>query len=927
MKRHALLLWLLIATSFSTYAQHLHSIKGRTVDTASTTLLTGTSIAVLNAKDSTLVKFTRSAQNGTFEINGIKNGKFILLVSYPKYADFVDHFTLDSTQQIKDYTKINLTGMATILNDVIIKGNRAAIKIKGDTTEFDPKAFNIEPNAKVEDLIKQFPGFQVDKDGKITAQGQNVPKVLVDGEEFFGDDPTLVTKNLRADMVESVQLYDKTSDQAAFTGIDDGEKTKTLNIKLKEDKKNGYFGKVQAGAGTDDYYQGQAMFNKFWGKKKFSAYGIAGNNGKIGLGWEDGNKYGSNAAPEVTDDGGIYFTGSGDDFDSFSGQYNGQGIPVARTGGLHFDNKWNKDKESLNTNYKIGSIRVTGDRTTLNQNNLTSGTINTNSGQTFDNDMFRQKMDATYQIKLDTTTTLKVSVDGTLKNSDTENIFTSEGRDQRDSLLNTGNRNLTNSTDEQIFNVSALLTKRLKKKGRTVSLSLSQNVNTNKSEGYLNSTNEFFDTTGALDSTVLVNQYKVNNIRNSTFKSNLAYTEPLSKSLSVVVNYGLSFINGTSDRKSFNQSAQNVYDVFDPLFSNNYKLEQTLNQGGAVFNYLKGKVTANMGSKFSAVKFNQDDLYNNIRYSRNFINYMPQASFTYRFSQQKSFRFNYNGNSSQPTLDQIQPVRINTDPLNITLGNPDLKPSFRSSFNARYSSYKVLTDQSIYISAYYSFTSNPIASDINTTAAGVSTNRFVNLSGSTPFNYNFYGGFSRKIFGVSTGFDLSANSNTSFNYINGVLNKTESSTYNLSANLYKYIEKKFNASASFGPTYNATKASVQESLNSNGWGWRGSFYTTVHLPGKIDLNSDGEYQFTGATQTFSENFERFVWNAGISKKFLKSDNLVVSASMNDLLNQNIGFNRSAYNGNITQTSYTTIRRYFMLSVSWDFTKMGGAVKK
>src|SRR5690606_2451490 len=166
-------------------------------------------------------------------------------------------------------------------------------------------SFKIEPNAKVEDLLRQLPGIQVDKDGKITAQGQTVNKVLVDGEEFFGDDPTLVTKNIRGDMVDKVQLYDKKSDQAEFTGIDDGEKTKTLNIKLKADKKNGYFGKVDVGGASDGYYQGQAMFNTFKGKKKFSAYGTIANTGKTGLSWRDNSKYGSSNNIEVTDGGGI----------------------------------------------------------------------------------------------------------------------------------------------------------------------------------------------------------------------------------------------------------------------------------------------------------------------------------------------------------------------------------------------------------------------------------------------------------------------------------------------------------------------------------------------------------------------------------------------------------------------------------------------
>jgi len=925
MKRILLSACFLIFCFLSAKAQNLHGIKGRVIDTASTTILGGTSVSVLNAKDSTLVKFTRAAENGSFELLNIKNGKYILLVSYPKYADFVDHFTLDSTKKDVDYGKINLTGKAKLLADVIIKGNRSAIKIKGDTTEFDPQAYNIEPNAKVEDLIKQFPGIEIDKDGKITAQGQKNVKVLVDGEEFFGDDPTLVTKNLRADMVDKVQLYDKKSDQATFTGVDDGEKTKTLNIKLKENAKNGYFGKAIAGVGTDEYYQGQLMFNKFAGKKKFSAYGLLGNNGRVGLGWEDSQKLGTQSGTTVSDDGGIYFTSSGDEFEGWGGQYNGQGIPVARTGGVHFDNKWNSDKETLNTNYKIGSLRVFGDRNTISQNNLSTGIFNNTSTQNYDNDIFRQKLDAMYEIKLDTTLTLKINLDGTLKNSKTFQDYVTSTEDEK-RLLNTSTRTLTNDADDKIFNINAFLTKKLKKKGRTLSLNLSQSVTDNKTDGFLKSNNTFYKTNPTRDSIVIVDQQKINSIENSVFKSNLAYTEPLSKTLTVIVNYGLTLSSGRSNRKSYNQSPTGKYDDFDTEFSNDYQLDQVINQGGAIFNYKKGKSVFNAGSKFSGVNFKQEDLYNKVRYDRKFVNYMPQAMYQYNFSQQKSFRINYNGNTQQPSLEQIQPIRVNTDPLNITLGNPDLRPSFRSNISANYNSYKVLSSQSIYISGYYSFTKNPIVSDVTTDTTGKSTFLAVNLPGKTPSNFSVYSSIGRKILGTNLGVGFNLNGNTSYNFINSVLNQTKNMTYSPQININRYKDGKYNFYAYFGPQYTTTVASVQQAFNSNGWGATGYFSGSVQLPGKFEIASDGEYTYRGKTQAFNESFKQFLWNATISKKFFKAQNLKTSIQGFDLLNQNQGFNRSAANGNITQSSYRTIRRYFMFTVSWDFTKMGGGVK-
>src|SRR5690606_25448106 len=231
-------------------------------------------------------------------------------------------------------------------------------KIKVDTTEYNAAAFVIQPNAKVEDLLKQCPGRQVDKDGKMTAQGQTVTKVLVDGEEFFGDDPTLVTKNLRADMVDKAQLYDKKGDQAAFTGIDDGIKDKTLNIKLKEDKKNGYFGKIEDGGATD-YNEQQAMLNVFSAKQKFSVYATHSNTAKTSLSWQDNNRFN---------------TGGGRDDIS----YNGEGLPETSSAAAHYDTKWNQNKQSININYKLGSIDVSGFKNTLNQSNLPIGVLFSN---------------------------------------------------------------------------------------------------------------------------------------------------------------------------------------------------------------------------------------------------------------------------------------------------------------------------------------------------------------------------------------------------------------------------------------------------------------------------------------------------------------------------------------------------------------------
>lgn len=927
MKLRLLNLLFLLFFSIASFAQSNYTVKGSVVDTSTNIHLINTSVSVIRAKDSILVQYTRTGQNGVFAFNNLPKGKFFLLFTYPGYADYVEHFALDSSKTSVDFKSVKLILKANLLKDVIIKGTAVAIKIKGDTTEYNAAAYKIQPNDKVEDLLKQLQGVQVDKDGKITAQGAAVNKVLVDGEEFFGDDPTLVTKNIRADMVDKVQLYDKKSDQAAFTGIDDGEKAKTINIKLKADKKNGYFGKFDVGGGTEGFYQAQGMFNIFKAKQKLSAYGTLANTGKIGLGWGDSEKFGSSNLQLV--DGGFMISGGNDALDSYDGQYNEQGIPVARTGGAHYDTKWNDDKNSINANYKIGSLTVDGTRSTITQNNLPSGLIVTDADDNFHNYMFRQKFDLNYQVKLDTSNNLKIMADGTLKNSETRDDYSTIARRADGSLLNTSERHLDNNLRAQLLNGSAFWTKKFHKKGRTLSLNVSESISHTESKGFLKSDNEFYNATGILDSAKTVDQYKTSLVKSSLMNSVLAYTEPLAKRLSLILNYGFAINNSTSDRKSFNQSADGQYSALDQPYSNNYKLSQISNQGGAILNFTDNKNTFNAGTKVTNVQFKQTNLYTNGIYNRTFINWNPSLSYRYKFSQQKSVGLYYSGYTSQPSIDQIQPILNNTDPLNQTIGNPNLRPSFSNYVGLNYNSYKMLTGSSIYANGSYNFSYNPIVSDVTTDSAGKSTYRSINLTNKKATSYSVYFDTDRKIKALDANIGITArvNSNTSYNFVNSELNESKSSTYNANLYISKYKEKKFSGRLSGGPTYTTNQSSLQKTVNDNGWGYKGNASLSIYLPGKFQITSEADYEYRAKTQSFDTNFHKMIVNASLNKSFLKSEALKFSLSANDILNQNVGFSRSARGNSITESTYTTIQRYFMASIIWDFNKMGGGAKK
>jgi hypothetical protein len=923
--RHTILLTVfLIFFAFDASAQSNYSVKGTIVDTVEKINLHSSAVSVLQAKDSILVKFCFTDAQGAFALNGLIKGKYILLVSTPDYADYVEPFSLDSANQSHDFGRLKVTPKARLLKEVIIKGTASQMKIKGDTTEFNAKAYVIQPNAKVEDLLKQLPGITVDKDGKITAEGQTVSKVLVDGEEFFGDDPTLVTRNIRADMVDKIQLYDKKSDQAAFTGVDDGKTQKTINVKLREDKKKGIFGRVQAGDGPEGIYQGELLFNAFKNKEKFSVYGTMGNNGKVGLSWDEDQKYGTGGQVDVNDNGVSVNTQSPDDLDVFSGLYFGQGFPLSRMGGVHYDTKWDNDKQSVNANYKIESLRLTGTTDVSTQSNYPGVIQDGSSDQTYNNSMLRQKLSLIYNAKLDTASNLKISVDGSLRNSTTHNTYTMADT-LNGALVNAATRQLNNTVDQRAFNGSAFYTHKFRKPGRTLSLLVAESYSQSKANGSLNSNINYYNGPQPADS--IINELKTNNLQSSIFNTNLTYSEPFTKTLTLVVNYGIGMNNASANRSTFDGSAPNVL-VSD--LSSDYEFNQFLNHVGGILNYKKGKTVINFGTHLTEDHFHQVDEFTGDVNNRNFLDWAPQAHFEYRFSQMKSIQLDYKGTTTQPTLEQLQPLKSDINPLNIIVGNPNLTPSFTNAFNFNYRSYKVISDQFFGVYGNYTFITNPIVNHININPAGESVSQYFNLANKQ--SVNFYGGFNfgRKIEslgGLNTGIGFNVNGNSGYNYSNDSLNMSKNYVFNPVINLGMFKQKKIEMGFNGGPTYTISETSLARNVNNNGWGARAGLDGTIYLPGKFQIGTYSDYQYSAATASFHQNYSRVNFSAFIIKTFLKNDNLMVELWGNDLLNQQSGFSRVATANMITQTVSNTLKRYFMLTINYDFTKMSAGVKQ
>jgi hypothetical protein len=555
---------------------------------------------------------------------------------------------------------------------------------------------------------------------------------------------------------------------------------------------------------------------------------------------------------------------------------------------------------------------------------LPTGNVNTSSTENFNDFAFRQKLDATYTLKLDTTSDLKITADGTFKHFNVNNDYNTITKSDS-SLINTNKRDVTNHGDQQIFDATALYTKKFKKKGRTLSWSLSEAYNKNTTEGYLNS--QLYTYTPGITpptDTTIINQYKTSNTVSSVLQSNITYSEPLSKKTSLLFNYGLSVNNSSINTLTYDESLPGVYNVFDNTYSNDYKFNQLSNQIGAIYNYQYKKATFNFGTKVSDVSFKQVDEYTGDVLNRDFLNWAPQAMFLYKFSQFKAFRISYNGNNNEPSIQQIQPVAVNTDPLDITMGNPLLKPAFTNNINMYFNSYQVLGGQQFYVYANFSNTYDAIVNNSSyDQTTGVNTTTYRNLSSETPYNYSIYTSYGKKIspIDLQVGLRVNTSGSISYSYIDDALDMGRSHTYSGEFYFYKYAQKKYDFYFSGGPSYTFSSMSLQPLTNNNAAGFNANGDLNLYLPLKFGIGSDVNYTYTAATEAFSAQHLTKL-NAYIFKTFLKDDKLKISLSGNDLLNQNLNFTRGISGNTTTQTNTTGIRRFFMLSLTYDFTKFG-----
>lgn len=927
MPKTTLIIAILFLFSFSVFSQK-SNITGVLTDGTEKTPVYNSVISLLTPKDSILYRFTRSDKKGNFNLNNVKAGNYIMMTSHSHYADYLEDITVNETD--KNLGSIALLSKINALREVIIK--TGSIRIKGDTTSYRASDFVVSANANVEELLKKLPGIQVDKNGNIKAMGETVQKVLVDGEEFFGDDPGMAVKNLRADAVKEVQVFDKKSDQAEFTGINDGETKKTINLKLKEDRKKGYFGKIDSAgeplAGSDSRYNNNLMFSSFKGKRKLSAFLLNGNTGQDGLGWQDSEKYGgrdNNVSMSMDDDGNVEYEWTGGNNDDEPNVDTQNGFIKNTNAGLQYNNKWN-NKHTLNLSPKYNNQIYTNNNTRKTQTQVGETQLNENTSKLSNVNRSNFKLNTTYDLVLDTLSSIRITAK--------TNFYTTESDEYTDGTTTGDNGLLKNKqqttfitdSDKTTLSASVLYKHKFAKPRRTFSVNSSWNTLSANSNNFLKSSNESYSG-GVFDSREDVDQNKIGEKLTQSVAVNVTYSEPLAKKFALQFAYQIALNSGENNYLTYDYSSvSGKYDRVVNSLSNEFNQTIITNKPSIRLSYNAKKINYNFGSGFGFTSFDLEDRTLNKEYIRNYTNFFPSANFSYKYKSNSNLRVNYQGATRQPTLDQLQPLRNNQDFFNQILGNPDLKQSFTNSLRLSHNSFSILTESHFYQSISFRTTSNLISySKVIDPESAKTITKPINTNGN--FSGNFYFGYGFKIKKL----DLQVSLNPNLNYNKSVISinnkNNDSKTLNSGFGVYlnKSKEKKYEISLSnnFSNNRNSTSQNDEiKSFNTNNLG----LDIGVYFNEKWKIATDYNLSSRQKTVDFQDNLTNQLWNARLQRTF-KNDEFTAYIMVRDILNQNIGINRYVIENTVGEEQNDRLKRYAMIGFSWNFKNKGEKTNK
>lgn len=897
------------------------TIKGMITDTSGGEVVLPT-VMLLNPVDSTLVNFTRGDDKGNFQLKNVKNEAYILKVSYVGFLPLQVRLE-PSTTAVHDLGVLKIKPITTELLEVVVKAAKATLSIRGDTIEYDASSFKVPPGSTVEDLLRRLPGIEVDADGNIKAQGKDVKRVYVDGKTFFGDDPKAATKNLGAETLSKVQVYNEQSEQSKLTGVDDGKKEKAMNLELKEEYKKGSFGKVTAAVGTEERWAGRGNYNRFNQKEQLSFIAYGNNINQTGVNWEDYGEFKGQSTFSDFDNGDFGFSTGGryfmfDGQDSPLNNFDGRGFTENYGGGANynFDNK----KAKFNASYFYNQTDLDLDQFTDRESFL-EGNSFFNSDTTMKND-FRQNhsLNTRFEKDLDSSNLLIVKAQGRYSHNDAQSAQSQLFFPESGMPTNRLSNDIDNEFDSWRLTSAAIFRHRFKKKGRSFAASAGYNLTRSDGSESTLSLNRFFE---ANTFTEQIRQLNANTNDASQLKSSLLYTEPLSKKWFWETFYNFSNSGNDVDRQV--ADPENNGQRIDSL-SIFYHYNILYNRLGSSVRYSFEGMNVSVG--VAAQQLTLGGEYARQRneapitepVDRDFLNFIPNVDFSYEFKNNMWLNLNYGYTVREPQPNDLQPVPNQNNPLFRTEGNPDLDPERSHTFGLNFNRWDPANMSSIGIGTDLDFYDSQIVySQLveSIDSLGIrTTTRPENVSGGLNSNTYVWSNFpivkTKLTMNVNPGINISQ----APAFVNGVENETRNYGYRINVGLNYTPSSKLIIGAGGNFNFNDISYSIQKEQNQKIRNLGANTTVKWQFAAKFFLESNFNYN---VYRNDRYDFDRAIplWNASVRRLVGKENRIELRLAAFDLLNRRVSITQNGTQNFVVRNIAPTLARYFMLSVSYN----------
>lgn len=898
----------LIALLFCTFiaqAQKNGNVSGKIIDSKTKKPVDYASVVIKSLKDSSVVGSAVTLPTGAFEIKGLAPGNYTLFAAFLGYKTVSKAVTMGADKLNVNIGDVSLEDSGVTINEVEVVGEAPPIRVKKDTLEFSAGSFKVKENAVVEDVLKKLPGVDVDKSGAITAQGEAVKKVRVNGKDFMGSDPLLATRNLPADMIDKIQIIDDMSEQSKFSGIDDGNREKIINITTRQAlKTNGIIGNNTVGYGTDDRYDVNLNVNRFNNNQQLSFIGQFNNVNKQNFGGGGG--------------GGMRFTMGGG-----GGGGGNSGITTTNAAGINFADTYS-DQTQFNGSYFFNKTNVFNTSNSYTQNLFgTNSTIVTNKA-TSDADRINHRFNFTVDTKLDSMTSIRIQPSISYTESDglSTNVY------RREVLTSTteGSQKYKTTSQTPSFSNNLLIRKKFQRRGRTISLNMNTNINDNDGANYNNISDLI--TLGGVTNPNVIDQLNDAGSHTKSNNARIVYTEPLSKTLSLELNYQNNYSFDDSERLVYNFNPATLsYDLIDPNYTNTFENTTFGNSLGFSFNKVEKKYNWNVGLAVLNTDRKNVNVNTGAVFNQNFYNLTPSAQFRYTFSQNKRLDINYRGTTQQPTISQIQPIPDNTNTQTVYLGNPNLRPSFSNNLRINYRDFNFNTFRNFFVFANLSQTFNDFANsqvlitDPTDQNFGKIVNNYVNVKGNYSAMLFFNVGQPIvKDNKLTLSLGGGANYSKQHGFSNGIASVNDNLGLSGSLKLVSNMDK-LDLTGGINVRYDNSILSGPPETVSNVYTVTPNIDVSYLFPGNIRLQADLFYNsVTGRGANFDTNYTLI--NSFISKQFFKNKG-TFKISVNDLLNQNTGILRSATANQIQDMTFNVLKRYYMFSFTYSLGNIPG----